>query len=415
MMPAAPSFADRLLAWHAEHGRHDLPWQHPRTPYRVWVSEIMLQQTQVTTVLPYFTRFMTAFDSVQVLAEAPLDDVIRHWAGLGYYARARNLHRTAHIVHRDHGGIFPDSLEGLMDLPGIGRSTAGAILSQAYGKPAAILDGNVRRLLARHAGVEGWPGAPRVQTRLWQEAEDRLPTTRLPDYTQAVMDLGNAVCRARQPLCPQCPVSGDCVARQQRRVHELPGRKPARSRPHRQAYALLLEREDGALWLETRAPSGLWGGLNCPPLSAMDQSAADFLQDHALAPEEIGTLPTMRHAFTHFDLNLIPLRARAGTAVAREVRDTASGGVWIKLADPDGWPGMPTPIRRLIESLRAASTEPSLFPEALLTCPAPSSASSSAAKLPALHDRPTPASSASASTKASRRKPGKAGSSTRRA
>ncbi|MGH8446294.1 MAG: A/G-specific adenine glycosylase, partial [Solimonas sp.] len=252
-------FAERLLAWFDVHGRHDLPWQHPRTPYRVWLSEIMLQQTQVATVIPYFARFLERFPDLRNLAAAPQDDVLALWAGLGYYARARNLHRCAQALVAEHGGEFPRNIEAVAELPGIGRSTAGAILAQAHGDRHAILDGNVRRVLARHAAIPGWPGQPTVQKQLWREAEARLPHERLADYTQALMDLGASVCTSRNPKCLLCPLAGDCQARIAGTVAQYPGAKPSRERPTREATLLLVEDAQGRLLLERRPPTGLWG------------------------------------------------------------------------------------------------------------------------------------------------------------
>ncbi|HVT35954.1 MAG TPA: A/G-specific adenine glycosylase, partial [Nevskiaceae bacterium] len=257
-MKTRTDFSARLLAWFDQHGRHDLPWQHPREPYRVWLSEIMLQQTQVTTVMPYFERFLARFADVQALAAAPLDDVLALWSGLGYYARARNLHACAQTVVREHGGEFPRDIETMMALPGIGRSTAGAILAQAHGQRHAILDGNVRRVLSRHAAVPGWTGEPAVQKKLWAIAESLLPQARLPDYTQALMDLGATVCTARKPACDACPVRADCAARTQQRVAEFPAAKPKRARPQRRSLMLLIENARGEILFERRAAAGIW-------------------------------------------------------------------------------------------------------------------------------------------------------------
>jgi A/G-specific adenine glycosylase len=419
------AFAARLLRWFDRHGRHDLPWQHPREAYRVWISEVMLQQTQVSTVIPYFERFLSRFPDVHALAGAPLDEVLRHWAGLGYYARARNLHRAAQAIVDRHGGAFPADLEAVQSLPGIGRSTAGAILAQAHGQRHAILDGNVRRVIARHAGIGGWPGQPRVQARLWEVAESHLPYTRLADYTQALMDLGNAVCRARAPRCEACPVSGDCIARREDRVHELPGPRPARARPHRRSHVLLVVNARGELLVQRRPPSGIWGGLWCPPLVAEGESL-DAACDRAGADLRTATpLPPVHHAFTHFDLELQPLRVEArATTVALADLD-ADALAWIKLSTPASWPGLPAPIRkRLLEGVDARQSMLPLAPFATPTsspppdstppCPAPSTASSSAATPRASTARPTRARSASASSTRSPRKPGRAGSSTRR-
>jgi A/G-specific adenine glycosylase len=364
--PAPTDFAARLLDWHARHGRHDLPWQHPREPYRVWLSEIMLQQTQVSTVIGYFERFLVRFPDVASLATAPLDDVLALWAGLGYYARARNLHRCAQAVVTEHGGVFPNNLDALSALPGIGRSTAGAILAQAYGQREAILDGNVRRVLTRHAGIAGWPGASAVQKQLWQLAEQHLPMARLADYTQAIMDLGASVCSGRKPSCARCPVNGDCVALATDRVDELPTARPRRLRPQRQSWLLLIENAEGALLLERRPSAGIWGGLWCPPLLEADADALAVCRErYGLDAALLQELSAVQHAFTHFDLELRPLRLRARAAdVIRE------GGALAWITMDDLRKGLPAPVRKLLDSRRRQATlelEP-------LPCPEPSTA-----------------------------------------
>ena len=326
------SFASRLLRWHARHGRHDLPWQHPRTAYRVWVAEVMLQQTQVATVIPYYGRFLQRFADVRALAAASLDDVLALWSGLGYYARARNLHRAARQIVAEHGGEFPRGFEAALALPGIGRSTAGAILAQAFGARHAILEGNARRVFARHAGIRGWPGEPRVAAQLWRIAEQRLPRAQLPDYTQAVMDLGATVCTARAPACAQCPVAADCIALRRGLAARLPAPRPRRARPQRVAQLLLIENARGELLLERRPERGIWGGLWCPPVVAGRGARAGV----------VARLPVIHHAFTHYDLELRPVRVRAGAA-----RRT---GEWVKLRALSRY-GLPAPVRKLLASL----------------------------------------------------------------
>lgn len=357
------TFAQRLLRWFDQHGRHDLPWQHPREPYRVWLSEIMLQQTQVTTVIPYFQRFIARFPTVQALAAAPADDVLALWAGLGYYARARNLHLCAQQVCAAHGGSFPLTLEALMELPGIGRSTAGAILAQAHGLRVPILDGNVRRVLARHAAIEGWTGEPAVQKKLWRLSEALLPQERLADYTQAVMDLGATVCTSRKPACGICPVREDCQARLQERVTELPTARPRRERAHRRAHLLLIENAEGELLLERRPPTGIWGGLWCPPMYPEGEDWRHLVSErHALTLGPAAPLPVVQHGFTHFDLDLLPLRLRAESRP--ELREGAATA-WIKIgANPPV--GLPAPVKALLLS-------PALSLEHL-ECPEPSTA-----------------------------------------
>jgi A/G-specific adenine glycosylase len=360
--PGEGAFAARLLTWFDLHGRHDLPWQHPREPYRVWLSEVMLQQTQVTTVIPYFERFLQRFPTVQALAAAPIDDVLQLWAGLGYYARARNLHRCAQVVVELHQGEWPRDIEQMIALPGIGRSTAAAILSQAFGDRHAILDGNVKRVMSRHAAVAGWPGLPLVQQKLWNYAERLLPDARLADYTQACMDLGNQICVSRRPLCAVCPVAEDCSARLQDRVAELPASKPKRERPQRSAWLLLIENDARALLLERRPPSGIWGGLWCPPVVPADQDWRDELAArYGLRAELAEELAPVEHGFTHYDLTLHPLRVRVEPAGVAEGSETA----WTTMADPSTLPGLPAPVRKIIDAAYFApkKAQQSLWPE----------------------------------------------------
>ncbi len=339
-------FAARLLAWFDAHGRHDLPWQHPREPYRVWLSEIMLQQTQVTTVIRYFERFVERFPDVAALAAAPVDDVLALWAGLGYYARARNLHRCAQQVVAEHGGEFPQTVEALCALPGIGRSTAGAILAQAHGARVAILDGNVRRVLARHGAVAGWPGESAVQARLWALSEALLPGARLADYTQALMDLGATLCTTRKPQCANCPVAGDCAAYAQNTVAQFPQPKPKKARPQRSVRVLLARNSTGELLLERRPPVGIWGGLWCPPLLDDVKLASGDWADALLASAgKPQPLPAVHHAFTHFDLQLQPLCVQYDPPLQLAEPDQRR---WVTL---DGLAalGLPAPIRKLLE------------------------------------------------------------------
>ncbi len=348
MSPSAAqtaAFAPRLLDWFDRHGRHDLPWQHPRTPYRVWLSEIMLQQTQVTTVIPYFERFLARFPDVLRLAAAPVDEVLALWSGLGYYARARNLHRCARQLVAEHGGEFPQTLEALSALPGIGRSTAGAILAQAWDLRVPILDGNVRRVLARFGAIAGWPGAPAVQKQLWALSTALLPHARLADYTQALMDLGATVCSARKPACDRCPLAPDCAALAHNAVAAYPQPRPPRPRPQRTARLLLAYSPDGALLLERRASQGIWGGLWCPPLLDDERLASGPWTDGLLAcAQHTEDLSPVRHAFTHFDLELRPLCVRLATAPALTEPDRQR---WVTLSALPAL-GLPAPVRRLI-------------------------------------------------------------------
>ncbi len=306
------SYSQRLLQWFDAHGRRGLPWQSPRTAYRVWLSEIMLQQTQVNCAIPYFQRFMTRFPDLPTLAAAPADEVMRHWAGLGYYARARNLHAAAKQVVAAHGGVFPEAFDEVLALKGVGRSTAGAILAQAFDQPAAILDGNVKRVLCRWAGIEGHPAESAVNARLWTLAESLLPSARAADYVQAQMDLGATLCTAAKPACQRCPLAADCVARLSQRTAELPNKKPRRERPQREAWLILAEDDEGRVLLEQRPGVGIWGGLWCPPVVPLGEDRAAQLAARfgiRLADEEIGE--TIAHNFTHFALSLHVLRAQA--------------------------------------------------------------------------------------------------------
>ncbi len=334
-----PSFSSRLIAWQRVHGRHDLPWQRPDA-YLVWLSEIMLQQTQVVTVIPYFERFVAAFPNVAALAAASEERVLSHWSGLGYYARGRNLHRAAQIIVARHGGEFPSSYQQILELPGIGRSTAAAICSLAYQERRAILDGNVRRVLARHRGIEGSPAVKSVENRLWQVAESLLPDTDAGRYTQALMDMGATLCTRSRPGCTACPVGNDCVAFLTGRVGELPTPRARRAVPERSAVFLLVVAK-GDVLLEKRDSSGLWGGLLCLP-QFDEQWAADSRE---WAISERTDLPAFTHTFTHFKLHITPLLLRLPER-PREIRD----GIWLTVKDALS-AAIPTPVRRLLEQI----------------------------------------------------------------
>jgi A/G-specific adenine glycosylase len=349
--PPARDFAACLIAWHEHHGRHDLPWQHHRTAYRVWVSEIMLQQTQVATVIPYYERFMDRFPDVGTLAEAPVDEVLHLWSGLGYYARARNLHRAAVRIAGEHDGCFPRDFEAVAQLPGIGRSTAGAILALSLGERFPILDGNVRRVLSRHFGVEGSPSDRAIQQKLWELSDDCTPTKDVDTYTQAVMDLGATVCVRRNPACATCPVAATCAARRSGRQHELPSPKPARTRRLRQVFMLAAVREDGGVLLERRPESGIWGGLWCLPEFASASDAEEYARRSLPgAPARPTPLAPVEHAFTHFDLVITPLLAHCSGSAQM----TPSGQTqWYRAREP-AKVGLPAPIRLLLEKLAGA-------------------------------------------------------------
>ncbi|MDP6164586.1 MAG: A/G-specific adenine glycosylase [Gammaproteobacteria bacterium] len=299
------SFAPQLLAWFDQHGRHNLPWQNDRNAYRVWLSEIMLQQTQVATVIPYFERFTARFPALADLSAAHVDDVLALWTGLGYYTRARNLHKCAQVVTAEHQGVLPNDAELLALLPGIGRSTAAAIVSQAYNQPAAILDGNVKRVLARLYGIEGWPGQKAIENQLWQLAEALTPKQRNADYSQAIMDLGATICRRSNPLCVACPMQTQCQALAQNKVADLPTRKPKKSIPEKQTWALLVANQHLQIQMQQRPHKGIWGGLWSLP-EFNDHKA---LQQH-LALQGINQtatpLPQIKHAFSHYKLTIHP-------------------------------------------------------------------------------------------------------------
>ncbi len=349
----ARRFARRVLAWFDLHGRKDLPWQQPRTPYRVWVSEIMLQQTQVATVIPYFNRFLERFPDLESLASAPLDEVLHHWSGLGYYARARNLHRCAEAVYGRHGGAFPPEQSALEALPGIGRSTAGAIRSLGLGRVAAILDGNVKRVLARCFAVDGWPGSAAISQRLWSLSESLTPGERCADYNQAMMDLGATVCRRSRPVCSACPLAGDCKALLEGRPEAYPGAKPRKSTPVKGARMLILSDPQGRVLLQRRPPSGIWGGLwslpECPSETSPDRWCRERLGVEIGPPHP---LPVRRHTFSHFRLDIEPIRARIKNP-RRCVMD-GEEWVWYNLTQPDNR-GLAAPIARILQELAAES------------------------------------------------------------
>ena len=345
---AGSDFAARLLGWFDQHGRHDLPWQHPRSAYRVWLSEIMLQQTQVGVVAPYFRRFVDALPDLPALAAAPLDQVFALWSGLGYYSRARNLHRAAQLCVEQHVGELPRDFDALLALPGIGRSTAGAILAQAHGLRLPILDGNVRRLLCRHHGVHGWPGETSVQNQLWSIAESLLPSARLADYTQALMDFGATVCTRSKPLCMQCPLHTDCAALRDGQVSRLPESRPGKALPTREAIVLLLRDAEDRVLLARRPPAGVWASLWSLPEFATHKDAGIWLRRHARADmEQAEPLQTIEHGFSHYRLRLHPLQWR--NVQARDAIGDTDDLRW-QAADQLDLVGLPAPIRKLLQA-----------------------------------------------------------------
>lgn len=316
------TFAERLLRWYKQHGRFDLPWQQDKSLYRSWVSEIMLQQTQVATVIPYFERFMQRFPDCDRLAQASLDDVLLLWAGLGYYSRARNLHKAALLIVKHHQGKFPQQYEAVLALPGIGPSTAGAVLAQVLGQRQTILDGNVKRVLARYLAIDGWPGQAAVEKQLWQWAEAYTPEENVADYTQAIMDLGATVCTRSSAKCELCPLEGDCKARLQERVSELPAKKPKKVLPVRHKRLLIIRNETGAYLMEKRPPAGIWGGLWSLPELAMEQPVAEIVkQNWQLIVNNYNDLPVFRHTFSHFHLDITPCEVEVEPVVQAVAED----------------------------------------------------------------------------------------------
>jgi A/G-specific adenine glycosylase len=340
----ARSFATRLTAWQREHGRHDLPWQSTRDAYRIWLSEIMLQQTQVATVIPYYERFVASFPDVRALAAAPLDRVLEHWSGLGYYRRAHHLHAAARAIVERHGGAFPRDARTIAALPGIGRSTAAAIAAFAFGTRGAILDGNVRRLLARHRGVAGYPGETRVEKALWRQAEALLPHWDIETYTQALMDLGATVCTHAAPRCGECPVATDCIARREGRIAELSSPRPKKKLPQRTVRVLLIERA-GAILFEKRPASGIWSGLWSLPEIAVDDDVARYCKARFATDVVFGeALGPIEHGFTHFRLTIHPQKIAVRKWPARA---EAPGLVWLTRDDALA-AALPAPIKALI-------------------------------------------------------------------
>jgi A/G-specific adenine glycosylase len=343
-------FSSALLAWFDQYGRKHLPWQQGRTPYSVWISEIMLQQTQVNTVIPYYYKFMLRFPTVQDLAAAPEDTVLHHWTGLGYYARARNLHKTAQLISTAHGGVFPSTVDALSELPGIGRSTAGAILSLGSGKRAVILDGNVKRVLTRVFCISGWPDQPKVQEKLWRIADDCTPQERCSDYTQAIMDLGATLCSRTRPACGLCPLNHLCQAYASNRIDEFPERKARKELPVKATYMLIFhDQEQSRVLLEKRPPQGIWGGLWSFPesddISAFDASLSGQLLTDS---NDLQRWSPLRHTFSHYHLDitpvLIPLDKRHISVMENERWH------WYDLRRPDEV-GLAAPVKKLLEKL----------------------------------------------------------------
>jgi len=346
-------FADRVVAWQRQHGRHDLPWQRNRDPYRIWLSEIMLQQTQVATVVGYFERFVARFPDLAALAGASEDDVLALWSGLGYYSRARNLHTAACRIAERYGGHFPDTAEAIGALPGVGRATAAAVAALAFGRRCAILDGNVKRVLARHAGINGWPGDRRIEDALWRHAESLLPEQAIASYTQGMMDLGALLCTRTRPDCMACPVRRDCNAHATGRTHTLPTPRPKKNLPERHVRMLLLL-DRGELLLEKRPAKGIWGGLWSLPEASEDTDCADHVRErYGLVAHSLRELPPLSHGFTHFRLHIRPTLLALAPCTK-----SLPGHVWLAPADAlDA--ALPAPVRKLVAEL---ARERPLFP-----------------------------------------------------
>jgi A/G-specific adenine glycosylase len=341
------SLAASVIAWQKRYGRHDLPWQRTRDPYPIWIAEVMLQQTQVATVVPYYRRFLGRFPDVAALASADMDAVLEHWSGLGYYSRARNLHRAAQIVLEEHRGRFPSDFDAVCALPGIGRSTAAAICAFAFGVRRAILDGNVKRVFARYFGVRGYPGDKQVEAVLWRKAERLVPGKDIAVYTQGLMDLGAGVCTRGQPLCAKCPLRRGCFARRRCLTDELPTPRPRRTVPHRATTMLILQHA-GEILLEKRPPTGIWGGLWCfPEVSAGEPVARACRLRFGARVGAVHSMPVVEHGFTHFSLTIQPRRVHV-TKI--EPRAAEPGALWLPLEEAKS-AAVPAPVKRILATL----------------------------------------------------------------
>ncbi len=350
MLPPIPMqtkhLTQKILSWFDEYGRKDLPWQQEINPYRVWVSEIMLQQTQVATVIPYYKKFIAHFPDIESLATASLDEVLQYWAGLGYYARARNLHKTANIIQQQYSGQFPESIDQVIELPGIGRSTAGAILSIACQQAHPILDGNVKRVFSRYHGISGWTGDSRISRELWKISERYTPSTRTADYTQAIMDLGATLCTRSKPNCSCCPLTEHCFARIENKTAELPTPKPKKTPPVKQSFFLLLRDKQQKILLQQRPPAGIWGGLwSLPEFEDVnslhywcENNYPDFTIEKKLEPR--------RHTFSHFHLDYTPIIVSANNPENFVMEGNHS--VWYKNRQI-GALALPAPVKRLLQ------------------------------------------------------------------
>ncbi|QMU61812.1 MAG: A/G-specific adenine glycosylase [Gammaproteobacteria bacterium] len=353
------TFSQQVLYWFEDHGRKDLPWQCDRDAYKIWVSEIMLQQTRVDTVIPYYKKFIQHFPDVNTLATSDIDDVLHHWTGLGYYARARNLHKAAQQICALHESKFPKETEQAIALPGIGRSTAAAVLALSYNQPHAILDGNVKRVLARYFALEGWPGAREIEQQLWQHAESLLPSESFAEYTQAMMDLGAKLCTRSNPNCSACPVQENCMALEQQRQNELPTPKPSKKIPQRDVVvAIIQDYQDDSIWLGKRPPTGIWGGLySFPEFEDSAKLDAWLSQHYENSSPRSRTLPVISHTFSHFKLHMHPKLIQINKKPNGVMEDDL--GVWYKLTDQKVGQkiGLAAPVKKVLEQVLNCNKE----------------------------------------------------------
>lgn len=349
------NFSKRVLTWFDEHGRKNLPWQNNRTAYRVWLSEIMLQQTQVTTVIPYFEEFTARFPTVTDLAQADIDQVLHLWTGLGYYARARNLHKAANQVTDKFAGEFPNTVDELESLPGIGRSTAGAIASLSMNIRAPILDGNVKRVLTRFHAIPGWPEQQKIKTQLWEVADSLLPESRFADYTQAMMDLGATVCTRSKPLCESCPLSDDCLSLEQGRINEIPGKKPKKTLAVKAVTLFILRNNQNAVLLQKRPASGIWGGLYSLP-EGNNPGEIPKISHISIEDTSISEYPVFRHTFSHYHLDISPVEYQA----SENPSGVAEADTWLwypidqKASANQTEVGLAAPIKKILKQLQAS-------------------------------------------------------------
>lgn len=326
------TFSSRIITWYDKFGRKHLPWQLEKTPYKVWVSEIMLQQTQVSTVIPYYLKFMERFPSIGALADAPQDEVLHYWTGLGYYARARNLHKSAQIIRDEFQGEFPTNFDNVLALPGIGRSTAGAVLSLSLGQHHAILDGNVKRVLARHDAIQGWPGQKAVENQLWSLTDSLTPKQDVQKYNQAMMDMGATICTRSKPSCDKCPVAIDCEAQLIGRQTEFPGKKPKKVTPEKSAWMLVIAKGEEVI-LEKRPPAGIWGGLWCFPQFSSREELDQYLQIKGIKVSQEELLLGFRHTFSHFHLDITPVVVNLDNQSDNQIMEDKPS-VWYNLPNP---------------------------------------------------------------------------------